>query len=98
MGLVRSLAKLTEVWVSGGLPQAHSVYLCGANLTPLKKADGGVRPVAVGETLRRLVGKALLSTPVARAQVSGLTPVQVGVGVRSAAEAVKWGHSRWSTT
>ena len=50
-----------------------------------------MRPVAVGETLRRLVGKALLNTPVARSQVAGLTPVQVGVGVRSAAESVAMG-------
>ena len=61
LGLVRSLAALTDHWVSGTLPPHHSPFLCGANLTPLKKTDGGVRPAAVGETLRRLVGKALLS-------------------------------------
>ena len=47
LGLVRALASLTEKWVNGGLPPLHSPHLCGANLTPLKKGDGGVRPVAV---------------------------------------------------
>ena len=62
LGLIRSLASLTTEWVNGRLPASHSPFWCGANLTPLKKSDGGVRPVAVGETLRRLVGKVLLST------------------------------------
>lgn len=91
LGLIRSLARLVTKWVSGALPIAHSPYLCGANLTPLKKPDGGVRPVAVGETLRRLVGKALLSSGVAKSQVSSLAPLQVGVGIRSAAEMVAIG-------
>ena len=50
-----------------------------------------MRPVAVGETLRRLTGKVLLATAVAKAQISHLTPVQVGVGVPSAAESVVMG-------
>jgi len=32
-------------------------YLCAARLIPLKKKDGGVRPIAVGDTLRRLKAK-----------------------------------------
>ena len=69
LGLVRALAQLTHAWATGQLPATHSKFLCGATLTPLKKADGGVRPVAVGETIRRLVGKALLATCTAKAQV-----------------------------
>ena len=91
LGLIRALAAFATAWAEAKLPPAHSPFLCGANLTPLKKTDGGVRPVAVGETLRRLVGKVLLSTGPARAQVASLTPLQVGVGVRSAAEAVAMG-------
>ena len=47
--------------------------------------------MAVGETLRRLVGKALLSTGVAKAQVESMSPLQVGVGVRGAADNVAIG-------
>ena len=47
--LIQALAMLTSKWIKGDLPQDHSQYWCGANLTPLAKADGGVRPVAVGK-------------------------------------------------
>ena len=89
--LISALATLTQLWVRGALPPDHAVFLCGANLTPLRKADDGVRPVAVGETLRRLVGKALLNTPTMKKQVSGLAPTQCGVGVSGAVEAVAMG-------
>ena len=89
--LVSALAKLTKMWVHGSLPLTHAPYLNGASLTPLRKPDGGVRPVAVGETLRRLVGKALLSTSTLKEQVADLAPVQCGVGVSVAAENVAMG-------
>ena len=65
--------------------------LCGANLTPLRKKDNGVRPIAVGEVLRRLTGKALLSTAAAKDEISVLAPEQVGVGVPRACETVAIG-------
>ena len=89
--LVTALSKLARAWVRGELPQEHSPYLCGANLTPLRKKDGGVRPVAVGEVLRRLVGKALLRTGVCKEEVSVQAPVQVGVGVPDAVTTVPMG-------
>jgi hypothetical protein len=86
--LISALALLSEKWALGKLPDTHSPWLCGANLTPLRKPDGGVRPVAVGETLRRVVGKAILATSVAKGQVATLQPLQVVVGLRNATEAV----------
>ena len=89
--LIAALASLTQLWVHGRLPPEHAPFLCGANLTPLRKKDDGVRPVAVGETIRRLVGKALLSTATLKQQVAALAPLQCGVGVRGATEAVAMG-------
>ena len=86
--LVTALALLCKQWAHGQLPPEHGPLCCGANLTPLRKPDGGVRPVAVGETLRCLAGKVLLATGVARSRTSKLAPTQVGVGVQGAAEAV----------
>ena len=86
--MVQALATLTRAWVNGTLPLEHAPFFTGANLTPLRKKDNGVRPVAVGEVLRRLVGKALLATPEAKAQLAKLQPVQAGVGVRNATESV----------
>jgi hypothetical protein len=75
------------------IPEDMAPALCRANLTPLRKKDGGVRPIAVGEILRRLVGKAILSTGVAKEEVSSLTPDQVGVGVPRAVETVGIGFA-----
>lgn len=50
-----------------------------------------MRPVAVGETIRRLIGKALLATGTAKDQVSKLQPTQVGVGVAYTVESVAIG-------
>jgi len=85
--LVSALAHLAQLWSSGGLPDGHEAIWCGATLIPLKKADGGVRPVAIGETLRSLLGKTLLSMPQALDEVRRLQPTQVGLGMSGAVEA-----------
>ena len=90
-GLVSALSNLARLWIEGKLPPDHAPAWCGATLIPLMKKDNGVRPVAIGDTLRRLVGKVLLSSPLAREQVGTLRPGQVGVGVRNATEAVAMG-------
>ena len=83
--MVQALATLTRAWVNGTLPLEHAPFFTGSNLTPLRKNDNGVRLVAVGEVLHRFVGKALLATPEAKAQLAKLQPVQAGVGARNAA-------------
>jgi hypothetical protein len=75
----------------GLLPEALAPILCAASLIPLSKPCGGVRPIAVGETLRRLVGKALLKTPAVQRDVAGLAPRQTGVAVKSAAQLIGLG-------
>ena len=56
--------------------------------TPLQNGaattDSGVRPIAVGETMRRLVGKVLLKLPPVKQAIRSLVPVQLGVGVADA--------------
>jgi hypothetical protein len=81
------------MWAHGKVPQDMAPALCGANLTPLRKKDGGVRPIAVGEVLRRLACKTLLSTAVAKEEISALAPEQVGVGVSRGAESIALGFS-----
>jgi len=49
-------------------------YLCAARLIPPRKKDGGVRPIAVGETLRRLVAKWLLGSAWGRNAAAALAP------------------------
>jgi hypothetical protein len=89
--LVSALARFCHMWAHGLIPEEMAPVLCGANLTPLRKKDGGVRPIAVGEVLRRLACKTLLNTAVAKEEASALAPEQVGVGVSRGAESVTLG-------
>ena len=62
----------------------------GANLIALNKKEGGVRPIAVGNTLRRLVAKC--AGFLVRDEMSELlVPFQLGYGVKGGAEAAVHG-------
>ena len=72
--------------LDGQVPAAIRPFCCGASLFGLSKKDGGIRPIAVGCTLRRLVAKIVVhqvNTEVATI----LAPHQLGVGVKLATEA-----------
>ena len=54
-----------------------------------KKTDGGVRPIAVGEVLRRLVGKCWMKSELVKDACKDLLePRQLGVGSQGGAEAI----------
>lgn len=59
--------------------------VCAAALTPLLKADGGVRPVAVGELFYRLAMKAIFAANFRRDMLS---PNQFGVGSKGGVEPI----------
>ncbi len=85
--LFRVLAVVLSMLARGDVPQEVRPFLCGASLVALPKEDGGLRPIAVGECLRRLVGKCLAHSASAQAR-ERLEPLQVGVGTPGGAEAV----------
>jgi hypothetical protein len=70
---------------SGAIP--HLPSLLQATLIPVKKATGGVRPIAVGEVWYRLAAPCAL----AACRVHGLAPLQLGVGIRGGSQNV--GHA-----
>ena len=81
-----------ENWIrassSSKLPKWSAEWLGAAKLVPLcQRQSTKIRPIAVGEVLRRLTGKLLLNylTPSVR---SYLTPIQLGVGVSTATELI----------
>lgn len=86
-GLAPDLATLASRAAKGKLPPIVAAWFSGAPLTALRKRDAGIRPIAVGETLRRLVGKVLMTRSKAEA-VQLLAPSQLGVSVRGGAEVV----------
>ena len=65
--------------LAGAFDQEISYIIFGGRLIALSKKDGGVRPICVGYTLRRLAAKCANSHVISRrSQV--LQPQQLGVG------------------
>ncbi len=97
-GLQKALVALVNQLAQGEGPRALAVWIAGAPITPLRKDDGGVRPIAVGETIRCLVSSMQLQLVIARAKKI-LAPIQQGVavpgGIEAATHAVRalaWEH------
>jgi len=57
----------------------------------LKKKDGGVRSIAVGETLRRLTAEWLLATSQGRSETAALAPLQTAFAKGSPCDVVAMG-------
>ena len=76
----------------GNVPKEICSTIFGANLIALSKPCGGVRPIAVGLTLRRLAGKTVMKKLYGKCK-SLFFPHQLGVstpkGVESAVHAVR---------
>ena len=89
-----ALGALAQAGIEQGLPGGARAVICAANLIPLRKKDNSVRPIAVGETLRRMIGKCLLNTDRMKEQVQSLQPRQCGVAVQGATELVGMGLQR----
>ena len=84
---LQSLTQLVNIMARGGVPEEVAPYLAGARLHAARKKSGGLRPVAVGNLIRRLVGKCC-AIKVQEKAAGILKPHQLGVGVRSGCEAI----------
>ena len=78
--MLSSLTKFVNHLAAGQAPPSILPHLCGATL--LEK-NGGLRPIVVGEVLRRLVSKCL-ATATRTTALSLLAPLQLGVGPEGA--------------
>ena len=70
---------VVNLLVAGRAPSCIIPFLCGAS--------GGLRPIAIGEVLRRLISKCVARAVQSEA-VSFLSPLQVGVGIPGGCEAI----------
>ena len=79
---------------AGRAPSSVSLFLAGGSLIALNKNKEGcapdIRPIAVGETLRRLVGKCMCALLKVKA-ADFFQPLQFGVACRAGAENVTHG-------
>ena len=79
----RSMKALTNICsklLRGQIPKHARDLLFAANLTALRKKDGGIQPIAVGNVFRRLATKIAVKR-VMTELLRQLPPVQLGVGV-----------------
>ena len=82
------LASTVHAVMCGVVPAEIREFLFGARLVPLIKKDKALRPIAAGETLRRVAAK-ILATRSARKFRDILTKAgQIGVAVSSGLEAL----------
>jgi hypothetical protein len=86
--LLQSLDQLFAHMIQGDIAPALTEALCSARLFPLKKGNGGTRPIAVGDTLRRLAEKVFSSLPATRDAMTSLLPRQCGFAGKNACEQV----------
>ena len=93
--ILASLCSFTRAALDGTLPVRAMPFLSSATLLPLRKPgpDGclGVRPIAVGNTIRRFVGKFAMEMPCVTQCAAGLQPKQCGVAVAGACETIACG-------
>ena len=92
--ILHSLRAVVNLLAAGRAPVEITAYLAGGNLTALNKSKPGcpfdVRPIAVGEALRWLVGKCLCALVKVKAQ-QFFKPFQYGVACLFGAEKIVHG-------
>jgi hypothetical protein len=88
VNLTTSLTNLGTLLLllNGEVPSSICQILYGANLCALKKKDGGIRPIAVGSTIRRLISKIVCRRIVDKLE-SKFRPHQLGFGTKGGIEA-----------
>ena len=84
--LLEALRRFATHVARGDVPLPIREFFFGAALCALSKGDGGVRPIAVGCTLRRLTTKVIMQ-PLSGNLGAKLRPTQLGYGTRGGCEA-----------
>lgn len=84
--LLRSLTNLINFMLAGKLCSDICEFMFGAILIALKKKDGDIRPIAIGNAFRRLAAK-IACNKVSLKVGKHLFPKQVGFAVRGGCEA-----------
>ena len=92
--ILQSLRAIINLLAAGSAPSEVSTFLAGGSLTALNKSKSGspldIRPIAVGESLRRLTSKCLCVVEKGKA-AEFLEPHQFGVACSNGAEKITHG-------
>lgn len=82
-----AIFQLVNAGLTGSLPDWEDIRAC--RLIPLLKKNGGIRPIAIGEVWARLMSMCAMAE--CDNLGAGLAPLQVGVGIKGAAQCL--GHA-----
>ena len=85
--LLKAITRVCNIMLRGDLPNEILPVFYGASLIAFSKPNGGARPIAVGNTLRRFTAKAA-AFALKNDTKNKLFPYQLGVGVSGGAEAI----------
>jgi len=89
------LCSFVNVLLNGETPDEVNQVIYGGRLIALEKKDGGVRPITVGYTWRRLAAKCANSYVIDKI-ASYLVPLQLGVGIPGGCEAAVHATRRYT--
>jgi len=81
-----ALVDWVNLMLAGSFDQEVNEIIFGGRLIALTKKDGGIRPITVGYTLRRLAAKCANNHVIERRSME-FRPLQLGAGVSGGAEA-----------
>ena len=84
---IKCLTNLVNFMLQGKVCQDVVSFICGARLIALLKPNKDVRPIAVGETFRRLTAKVAVNLHY-HDLADHFLPLQVGVAVKGGAESI----------
>ncbi|XP_072937198.1 uncharacterized protein [Epargyreus clarus] len=84
--LLEDITQLINFMLQGKVNNDITAILYGANICALKKKDGGIRPIAVGCTFRRLASK-VCCKHIGSTITEKCSPIQLGFGSKGGCEA-----------
>jgi hypothetical protein len=81
-----ALTQFVNAALAGSFPSEYAEFFASANVIPLIKNNGDLRPIAIGSTMRRLIAKGAFRAILPEA-MAFLSPFQTGVGIKGGCEA-----------
>ena len=88
------LSEVVSLLLRGKVPESIWPYVCGASIMALRKPNGSLRPIAIGETIRRLTSKVAVDLITERAREI-FEPLQLGVKTPNGCEAIIHVARQW---
>ena len=92
--LIRALSSFIFHILEGNISVTVQPFFFGATLIALRKKEGGIRPIAVDQTLRRLVAKCA-GFRIVESMGASLAPQQLGYGIPLGCEAAAHAARRY---